>query len=357
MSDWEKNVKKLVPYVPGEQPREKNIIKLNTNENPYPPAPAVQEVLEDFYADELRRYPEPTLYELRGALAQFHGVEPEQVFVGVGSDDVLAMSFLTYFSDADMPVRFPDITYSFYDVWCQLFAIDYEQVPVADSFAIEFGGYEGRCGGIVIANPNAPTGLALDTASLGRLVESHPECVVIVDEAYVDFGGESMLPYIERFDNLLVVRTFSKSRALAGSRIGYAMGSQKLIGYLLAARDSFNSYTMDTITQRIGVASVRDVEYFERGVARIVETRRWCCKRMQKMGFDFPETSTNFIFARHRDVPAEEIFTKLRDRGIYVRYFKKPRIDNYLRITIGTDEQMEKLFEALDVILSEAKNL
>ncbi len=358
MSEWEKNVKKLIPYVPGEQPKDKNVIKLNTNENPYPPAPAVQEVLEDFYADELRRYPEPTLLELRSTLADFHGISPDEVFVGVGSDDVLAMSFLTFFGDKKRPVRFPDITYSFYDVWCELFGIEYERIPVAEDLSIDLTGYEGPCGGIVIANPNAPTGLYLDTGALCHVLESHPECVVIVDEAYVDFGGESMLRYTDHYDNLLVVRTFSKSRSLAGSRIGYAMGQKKLISYLLAARDSFNSYTMDTITQRIGVASVKDKAYFDRQVRQIIDTREMSKNRLLELGFSFPESSTNFIFATHERVPAEEIFEKLRDRGIYVRYFKKPRIDNYLRITVGTDEQMEQLFKALEEILSfKAKRL
>ncbi len=352
MSNWEDNVKKLIPYVPGEQPHDKNIIKLNTNENPYPPAPAVQEVLEDFYADELRRYPEPTLIELRSALADFHGISPEQVFVGVGSDDVLAMSFLTFFGDAPLPVKFADVTYSFYDVWCRIFGIDFEQVSVAEDLSLDLSGYKGPCGGIVIANPNAPTGLALGTDGLCELLAAHPECVVIVDEAYVDFGGESMLSHIGEYENLLVVRTFSKSRSLAGSRIGYAMGSKKLIGYLLAARDSFNSYTMDTITQRIGLASVRDENYFNGRVADIIKTRKESCERLKELGFSFPETSTNFVFATHESVPAAQIYEKLRDRRIYVRYFKKPRIDNYLRITIGTPEQMDQLFKALEEILS-----
>ena len=351
MSDWEKYVKKLTPYVPGEQPKDKDVIKLNTNENPYPPAPAVQDVLEDFYTDGLKRYPEPRVLDLRKAIADYHGLGEKNVFVGVGSDDVLAMSFLTFFGNSDKPVKFADITYSFYDVWCELFGINYEQIPVEEDLSIDLSKYDGECGGIVIANPNAPTGLALPASKLCELGGAHPECVVIMDEAYVDFGGESMLPYIEKYDNLLVVRTFSKSRSLAGSRIGYAMGGEKLIGYLLAARDSFNSYTMDSITQKIGIASMKDVRYFDQRVAEIIKTRDWACEELKKLGFTFPTSSTNFIFATHQNMPAEQIYESLRARKIYVRYFKKPRIDNYLRITVGTREQMEKLFSELIKLL------
>ncbi len=351
MSDWEKYVKKLTPYVPGEQPRKKDVIKLNTNENPYPPAPGVQRILEDLDAGSLKKYPDPTVHDLRCALASYHGISEDRVFVGVGSDDVLAMSFITFFGDAKKSVAFADVTYSFYDVWCRLFGIEYERIPVREDFSIDLNAFDGDRGGIVIANPNAPSGIALSPGEIAGLISAHPECVVIVDEAYVDFGGESMLPYIDEFENLLVVRTFSKSRALAGSRIGYAMGSKKIISYLLAARDSFNSYTMDTITQRIGIASVEDDEYFKKRVSDIVKTREVYGKKLKDMGFSFPKSAANFLFATHEKMDAAGIYEELLNRGIYVRYFKTPGIDNRLRITIGTDDEMERLCIALKDIL------
>ncbi len=351
MTNWETYVKKLTPYVPGEQPKSADVIKLNTNENPYPPAPAVGEVLKSFDTDILRKYPDPVYTELRDAIAEYHGVKPEQVFVGVGSDDVLAMSFLTFFSEAKKPVLFPDITYSFYDVWCELFDIDYEQVPVAADLSIDAEDYIRGSAGVVIANPNAPTGLSMDREGLLRIIGAHHDEIVIVDEAYVDFGGESVLPYVSEYKNLLVVRTFSKSRSLAGSRIGYAVADEKIIGYMMAARDSFNSYTMDALTQKLGVASMKDREYFDRRVQDIKDTREYSEGELLGLGFSFPKSSANFIFAKHDTKQAAEIYEKLRDRGIYVRYFKKPRIDNYLRITVGTREEMERLFKELEDIL------
>ncbi len=351
MTNWETYVKKLTPYVPGEQPQNPDVIKLNTNENPYPPSPEVIKAVSGFDPELLRRYPDPVCEKLRDAIAEFHGVKRENVFVGVGSDDVLAMSFLTFFAHAQRPIFFPDITYSFYDVWCSLFGIDYEQIPVAGDFSILADDYIRSSGGVVIANPNAPTGLAMEESELLRIISAHHDEVVIVDEAYVDFGGESMIPHIGEHTNLLVVRTFSKSRALAGSRIGYAVGDEKLIGYLMAARDSFNSYTMDAVTQCLGVASVRDVEYFKKRVNDIVEVREWSEKRLSELGFSFPKSSANFIFATHERMPAKEIFEALRSRDIYVRHFNRPRIDNYLRITVGTREQMNKLFDELKEII------
>ncbi|MDD6194809.1 MAG: histidinol-phosphate transaminase [Lachnospiraceae bacterium] len=351
MSLWEKNVRKVIPYVPGEQPKQANIIKLNTNENPYPPAPGVQQVLADFSAEELRLYPDPEIRDLVDAIAADKGLDSNQVFVGVGSDDVLAMAFLTFFGSDD-PVLFPDITYSFYDVWAELFRIPYEVQPLDENFSIVASDYKKKNGGIVIPNPNAPTGVEEPEGTLEAIIADNPDSIVIIDEAYVDFGAKSVLPLIDKYDNLLVVQTFSKSRSLAGSRIGFAMGNPKLIAYLNDCKYSFNSYTMDRITILLGKAAVEDREYFEQQVKRIVDTREWTKKELAGMGFVMPDSKANFVFASHERVDAKTIFEKLKQKGIYVRYFNKPRIDNCLRITIGTDEEMKALMVALQDILS-----
>ncbi len=350
MRDWETYVRKVVPYVPGEQPKKK-VIKLNTNENPYPPSPKVQGILDEFAIDSLRLYPDPEALDLVEAIASAKGLSKKQVFVGVGSDDVLAMSFLTFFG-SDSPILFPDITYSFYDVWADLFRIPYERIPLKEDFSIDVADYKKKNGGIVLPNPNAPTGLAEDLSTIEDLIASNPDSVVIIDEAYVDFGTLSAVDLISKYDNLLVVQTFSKSRSLAGSRIGYAMGSEKLISYLNDCKYSFNSYTMDRLTIEIGKASMEDVTYFEENVKKIIETREWAKGRLKELGFTFPDSKANFIFASHGTMPADAIFEKLKEKDIFVRYFNKPRIDNYLRITVGTKEEMEALFVALEEILA-----
>lgn len=352
MGGWETYVRKVEPYVPGEQPKHK-VIKLNTNENPYPPSPNVQKVIDGFDAEQLRLYPDPEISELIAAIAKSKGLEKEQVFVGVGSDDVLAMSFLTFFG-SDQPILFPDITYSFYDVWAELFRIPYEQIPLQEDFRICIDDYKRKNGGIVISNPNAPTGIAESLDAIEEIIAANPDSVVIIDEAYVDFGTKSAQKLLTTYENLLVVQTFSKSRSLAGSRIGYAMGSKKLIAYLNDCKYSFNSYTMDRLTIQVGKASMEDESYFTEQVRRIIDTREWSKEQLKKLGFDFPDSKANFIFARHREIAAEDIFAALKQRNIYVRYFKKPRIDNYLRITIGTREEMEQLMTALQEILQEA---
>lgn len=349
---WEKNVRRVVPYVAGEQPQNKNVIKLNTNECPYPPAPEVESVLHGFDYDTLRKYPDPDVSELVDALAKRHGLLKEQVFVGVGSDDVLAMSFLTFFN-SDKPILFPDITYSFYDVWADLYRIAYECQPLNEHFCIQKEDYRKENGGIVIANPNAPTGVYEDISFLEEIIRENPDSVVIIDEAYIDFGGESCVPLIEKYENLLVVQTFSKSRALAGMRIGYAMGSKKLIGYLNDVKFSFNSYTMNAVTIKAGTASVANEEYFRRITGKIIETREHTKKRLSRLGFTFPDSKTNFIFASHKHVPAQEIFDALRENEIYVRHWNKPRIENYLRISIGTDEEMKTVLDFLENYLKE----
>ncbi|MCM1106711.1 MAG: histidinol-phosphate transaminase [Blautia sp.] len=344
---WEENVRRVVPYVPGEQPKRTDIIKLNTNENPYPPAPGVAGVLRGLEADRLRLYPDPAIGELVGAIAEFYGVEDSQVFVGVGSDDVLAMIFMTFFN-GDKPVLFPDITYSFYDVWAELFRIHYEQLPLDGEFRIRPGDYMRPNGGVIFPNPNAPTGEVLPLAEIEKIVAANPEVIVVADEAYIDFGGESALPLVNRYENLIVVQTFSKSRSMAGSRIGYAISSPKVIRYLNAVKYSFNSYTMDSVTIALGVEAIRDRRYFEETVAKVVATRERAKERLRALGFVCGDSQSNFLFVRHPDISGEELFEALKQAGIYVRHFKKPeRIREYLRISIGTEEQMERLYAFL----------
>ena len=344
MSAWENNVRKVIPYVPGEQPREKNIIKLNTNENPYPPSPKVLEKTVEL--ENLRLYPDDKAELLVDTIAQYHGLDSNQVFVGVGSDDVLAMAFMTFFN-SQKEILFPDITYSFYDVWAELFGIPYERPALDDDFRIKAEDYYNENGGVVIANPNAPTGIAEPISFIEDILEHNKDVVVIVDEAYVDFGGESALPLIDKYENLLVVRTFSKSRSMAGLRIGYAMGCEKLIKYMKDVKFSYNSYTMNMPSIILGAESIKDEKYFKETVNRVIETRDWFKNEIRKIGFSCPDSSTNFLFITHKDIPASEIFDKARNNQIYVRYFNKPRIDNYLRVTIGTREDMETFLEFL----------
>ena len=343
---WEKYVRRVEPYVPGEQPKSKRVIKLNTNECPYPPSPKVRKALRKMDSRKLRLYPDPQAESLVETLADYYDVKKEQVFVGVGSDDVLAMAFLTFFN-SKKPVLFPDITYSFYDVWADLYKIPYETIPLKEDFTINTEDYDRECGGIVIANPNAPTGLMTGVAEIEKILRANKDVVVIVDEAYVDFGAESCVPLVDKYDNLLVVQTFSKSRAMAGMRIGFAIGSKKLIKYLLDAKFSFNSYTMNMPSLELGTACVKDDKYFKETVQKVIKTREWTKVQLTELGFTFPDSKTNFIFATHKEIHAKEIFEMLKKEKIYVRYFNKPRIDNYLRISIGTDEEMQKLVECL----------
>ena len=342
MKAWEKNIRKVTPYVPGEQPKKENMIKLNTNENPYPPSPMVEAAKSRI--TDLRLYPDSNVTPLVNALAKYHKVAPEQVFVGVGSDDVLAMSFMTYFN-SDKPILFPDITYSFYDVWAELYRIPYVQIPLDDDFHIVKEDYYRENGGIVIANPNAPTGIGVGVDFIEEIVAHNQESVVIVDEAYVDFGGETSLSLLERYENVLIVRTFSKSRSMAGMRIGYCVGSPAMIQALNDVKQSFNSYTMNQAAMTMGVESIADDAYFVEHVNKIIKTREWFCEDMKELGFTFGESSTNFIFATHKTAKAKDLFEAAKEQNIYVRYFNKPRIDNYLRITIGTDEEMKTLVE------------
>lgn len=346
MSNWESYVRKVVPYVPGEQPQQERMIKLNTNENPYPPAPGVVKALEAFDVDKLRLYPEPTCKVLVDAIAEYYGIDSNQVFVGVGSDDVLAMIFMTFFN-SDKPIVFPDITYSFYDVWADMLRIPYETKALDADFLIKKEDYYGKNGGVIFPNPNAPTGILMPLSEIEDIVAHNQDVIVVVDEAYIDFGGESALPLIDKYDNLLVVQTFSKSRSMAGMRIGYAMGNAKLIKYINDVKYSFNSYTMNQTALTLGVEAIRDKAYFEETRKKIIDTREWTKQELTKLGFSFGDSMSNFVFAKHKKVPAKNIFEALRTKNIYVRYFSKERIDNYLRISIGTQEEMEALIAFL----------
>ena len=348
---WESNVRKVVPYVPEEQPKAEKLIKLNTNECPYPPSPKVMEALQKLSANEMRLYPDPAVSELRQALADYYKVKVEQVFVGVGSDDVIANAFMTFFN-SEKPILFPDITYSFYDVWAELFGIPYERIALTEDFRIDPKDYKKENGGIIFPNPNAPTGILEDLSMIEEVLEANRDVVVMVDEAYIDFGGESALPLLEKYDNLLVVQTFSKSRAMAGMRIGFAIGNETMIQYLNDVKFSFNSYTMNQTSIAMGVACVKDDEYFKDIVGKVIATRERVKKELKELGFSFPDSMSNFIFATHESVPAAELFEVCKTENIFVRYFKKPRIDNYLRISIGTDEEMDELLQVLKNIMA-----
>ena len=345
MKAFEKNIRKVEPYVPGEQPQHK-VIKLNTNENPYPPAPGVKKALEQMDVDTLRLYPDPTAGDLVRAIADNYEVKEEQVFVGVGSDDVLAMCFLTFFN-SDKPILFPDITYSFYKVWAELFRIPYECPAVDEDFKLVKEDYYKENGGIIFPNPNAPTSIYESLNTIEDILKHNEDVIVIVDEAYIDFAKESALSLIEKYDNLIVVQTFSKSRSMAGMRIGYAISNPTLIKYLNDAKYSFNSYTMNKPSIVCGVEAVKDQSYFEETVSNIVETREWTKKELSAMGFKFPDSQTNFLFATHPKYEAKELFEALKKADIYVRYFNSPRIHKYLRITIGTRQEMETLIAFL----------
>lgn len=349
--EWKKSVRAVTPYIPGEQPQNGKMIKLNTNENPYPPAPGLKKLLCDTDTDRLRLYPDPDVTLLVRALAEYHGVDDNMVFVGVGSDDVLAMSFLTFFN-SDKPILFPAVTYSFYDVWADLYRIKYETPALNDDFTINAGDYSGPNGGIVIANPNAPTSVAMEPSAIEGIVASNRDSVVIIDEAYVDFGGKSVISLTGRYDNLLVVRTYSKSRSMAGVRIGYAVGNCELIKALNSVKGSFNSYTMNMLSIAMGTESLKDEEYFRSVIAKIIHTREKTRASLESLGFKALPSQTNFLFVTHETVPAKVIFEELKKDNVYVRYFNKPLIDNYLRITIGTDEEMDVLLERIGRICS-----
>lgn len=351
MKNWETNIRKVVPYVPGEQPDLEHMIKLNTNENPYPPSPLAIEAIKHLNPDTLRLYPDPAAMDLTNALAGYYKVNADQVFVGVGSDDVLAMSFLTFFHSGK-PILFPDITYSFYDVWADLFKIPYQRPALDEHFKIVKEDYYKENGGIIFPNPNAPTGVVVNLDFIEDILTHNSDVIVIIDEAYIDFGGISALPLIKKYDNLLIVQTFSKSRSMAGIRIGYAIGNPLLIRYLNDVKYSFNSYTMNQPAIVYGSAAVKDETYFRSTLDKIIATREWTKKELSHLGFEFEDSYSNFIFATHPAYAAKDIFTALRAEHIFVRYFDKPRINNHLRITIGTEEEMHTLIDFLTRYIS-----
>ncbi len=344
---WSQRIRDMIPYVPGEQPRDRQFIKLNTNENPYPPSPKALEALRAAAGDSLRLYPDPECTELRAAIAAAHGLSPEQVFPGNGSDEVLAFCFQAFF-DPDRPVRFADITYTFYAVYASYFGLTPELVPLAEDFTLPVADFLAPgCGGVVLANPNAPTGLAVELADIRRILEAHRDQVVLVDEAYIDFGGASADVLVPEYDNLVVVRTLSKGHALAGLRVGYALAQPDLIAALKCVRDSINSYTVDRAAQAAAAASLRDAAYFQERTAQVVRTRQRTALALRDMGFAVTDSQANFLFVRHPQVPAKTLLDGLRERGILVRWFDRPRIRDYLRITVGTDGEMDALTAAL----------
>ncbi|MEH6568401.1 MAG: histidinol-phosphate transaminase [Halioglobus sp.] len=347
---WSKLVNELTPYIPGEQPKLDNLVKLNTNECAYDPSPRVMEAVAAIPSSRLKRYPDPESSELKDAFATLNGLSPEQVFLGNGSDEVLAHVFQALLSH-DLPVCFPDISYSFYPVWCDLYRTRYTSVPLADDFSVDATAYPAANGGIIIPNPNAPTGILMSLDEIRTLLLGNQRSVVVIDEAYIDFGGDSAVTLINEFDNLLVIQTLSKSRAMAGVRVGVAMGHSDLIEGLERVKNSFNSYPLSVFAQTAALASLQDSTYFEECCAKVIAGRERLAQKMAELGFDVLPSGANFIFARHPQHNAGLLYDGLRDQGIIVRYFNKPRIEQFLRISVGTDEQCDVLLGALRVLL------
>ena len=352
---WSRRIRDMVPYVPGEQPKGRVFIKLNTNENPYPPSPKALEALREAADDRLRLYPDPECAALRAAIAAAHGLSPEQVFPGNGSDEVLAFCFQAFF-DPDRPVYFADITYTFYAVYAEYFGLSPRLIPLKADFSLPVDPFcAGDSGGVVVANPNAPTGLEVDRADIVRILESNPQAVVLVDEAYIDFGGHSADALVNRYDNLVVVRTLSKGHGLAGMRVGYALGNPDLMAALRCVRDSINSYTVDRAAQAAAAASIADTAYFEAQAAKVSATRDRVAAQLRELGFAVTDSKANFLFVHHPRVPAKALLDGLRQRGILVRWFDRPRISDHLRITVGTDEEMDTLFHAMKELTEETQ--
>ena len=349
---WSDVVAGLTPYVPGEQPKLAKLVKLNTNESPYGPSPRALAALRAEVGDTLRLYPDPDCASLRQSIATFYALKPAQVFVSNGSDEVLAHIFLALLKHRQ-PVLFPDITYSFYPVYCGLYGIDYRQVPLTETFEIRVDDYLTPNGGIIFPNPNAPTGRPLALAEIERLLRANTGSAVVIDEAYVDFGAESAVGLIDRYPQLLVVHTLSKSRSLAGLRVGYALGDAGLIEALRRVKDSFNSYPLDRFAQAGAIAAIEDRAYFEQTCAKVIATRTWLARELAALGCDVLPSAANFVFVRHPRQAGAELAARLRERGIIVRHFTKPeRIAPFLRITVGTEAQCQALIAALGEILA-----
>ncbi len=347
---WSNLVANLDPYVAGEQPKDKVYVKLNTNENPYPPSPKVMEAISQVGGDGLRLYPDPDATSLKQAIGEFFGLDESWVFVGNGSDEVLGFAFAAFFKQ-QKPLYFPNITYSFYPSYCRFFEIDYRQFPLDESWQIQFNNLDGQPGGIIFPNPNAPTGLLLPLAQIEAVLQQYDDIVIIVDEAYIDFGGESAAALVHRYENLLVVQTCSKSRSLAGLRVGYAVGNPGLVQALERVKNSFNAYPLDALAIAGATASFHDRVYFEQCSKRVIDTREWFMEQLQALAFMVLPSKANFVFAQPTTMPANELGLTLRDQGFLVRYFNKPGIDQFLRISIGTQEEMEALVTCLQGIL------
>lgn len=348
---WQDKLRQVEPYVAGEQPKIVNMIKLNTNENPYGPSPKVKDVLASIDTDKLRLYPNSDAVDLRKALANYYGLDEEQVFLGNGSDEVLALTFLTFFNGQE-PVLFPDVTYSFYPVYCDLYQMDYQLIKLDDDFKINVDDFNQPNSGIIFPNPNAPTGLLVDLDFIETVLKNNPDSIVVVDEAYIDFGGTSCVPLINKYDNLVVTQTYSKSRSLAGIRLGIALGSKEAIKHLYDVKNSFNSYPIDYIAQQVGLASILDDQDTKTKCAKVIKTREMTKARLKELGFIVPDSYANFVFVRHPDIDGQKLFEALREVGIIVRHWNKDRIDQYLRISIGTDEEMGAMFNFLEEYLS-----
>lgn len=348
---WTGNLRKINPYVPGEQSREKGIIKLNANENPYPPSPMVEKAIKNIDIKELRLYPNADATPLKQAIADYYGVKVKNVFLGNGSDDVIAIAFQALFN-SNLPIAYPDLTYSFYPVWCSLFNIPYKTYPVDDGFRINPDDYSEKNGGVIIPNPNAPTSIGEGTDFVESIMKYNQDSVVVIDEAYVDFGGVSSVALINKYENLLVTGTFSKSRSLAGLRIGYAIGSERLVMALEAVKNSYNSYTIDTISVKAGTASILDDDYFKKTCGKIINTRQYVTEKMRALGFKIFDSSANFIFATHSNISMRDLFEYLKTKKVFIRYFSLPRIENYARISIGTDDEMAVFLKELEGYLN-----
>lgn len=349
---WSSMAKRAKPYIPGEQVNKQNIIKLNTNENPYPPSPNVISAINGEVNESLRLYPSPTMDELRSTIASHYGVTADNVFVGNGSDEILGFSFMGFF-EPGKPIRFPDITYSFYPVYAKVFDIDYETVPLREDFTINKEDFFNAEGGVIFPNPNAPTSLYLGLADVEEIVQQNKDTVVIVDEAYIDFATESAVNLTKKYDNLLVIQTMSKSRSLAGLRVGLAIGNEQLINALVRMKDSFNSYPVDRLAQAGAIEAMKDVAYFEKTTEKIISTRERTIEALTALGFNVLSSAANFVFASHETVAAESLYEKLRERDILIRYFGTEPIENYVRISIGTDDEMDQFLRAVETIIAE----
>ncbi|HCT65366.1 MAG TPA: histidinol-phosphate transaminase [Lachnospiraceae bacterium] len=340
---WSDKLRKVDPYVPGEQSKKQNIIKLNANENPYPPSPKVVEAIHNFDTDKLCLYPNSSAYQLTEALAQHYGLDMNQVFVGNGSDEVIALAYMAYFNSPDKPILFPDITYSFYPVWCNFFKTPYLTKAVDENFRINAKDYYEKNGGVIIPNPNAPTGMSEGREFIEEILQHNQDVVVIIDEAYVDFGSYSAVELLKKYENLVIVHTFSKSRSLAGMRIGVALGNPELISLLNAVKNCYNSYTLDSVAIAAGTASVNDDTYFLSTLNKVIETRERTAKELSDLGFKVFPSHSNFLFVTHPTISAKELFEAAKAENIFIRFFDLPRINNHLRISIGTDAQMDAL--------------